>query len=262
MEFGSIGTVGPVGRELIPAFGAQVPSADSSSRLLLAVAIVVVAAWVGGQLMRRLGQPAVLGEILVGILLGPSVLGLIWPSAVSFLFPPAVLVGLRAVAELGLVLFMFLVGVEVDLALVRGSARVATLVGQASIIVPAILGVAVAPVVAAVLMPSADPGTFALFFGVAMAITAFPVLARLLQQMRLDRTRLGGLAITSAAVADVIAWCLLAIAIAIVESSGLSQAMVTVGAAALITLVAVGVVRPLLVRVAPLPLPGRSVWRC
>lgn len=227
----------------------------AADRLLVALAVVVAAAWAAGQALERwLGQPSVLGEILAGIALGPSVLGAVWPAATSLLFPPDVVGGLRVIAEVGLVLFMFLVGVEVDLTLMRGVGRQAPIISLSSIVVPLLLGALVSPILAASLMPDADQPGFALFIGVAMAITAFPVLARLLQQLGIERTVPGVLAISSAAIGDVTAWCLLAAIVAFVESSGTGGVLVSVAGGVVFAVVVMGLLRPILQRVRRVPL--------
>lgn len=226
----------------------------SADRLLLSLAVVVAAAWAGGRLLRRLGQPAVLGEIIAGILLGPSLLGVLWPSASEALFPPEVVSGLRVIAEVGLVLFMFLVGVEVDVAGLRGKGRATFVISQASIIVPVVLGVALSPLLRSAFVPDSPQPGFSLFVGAAMGITAFPVLARLLQQLELDTVPAGIVAIACAAVNDVAAWCILAVAVAVVTAGGHGDLVVMVLAAGVFVVVVLGVLRPLLAGLASLPL--------
>lgn len=244
------GRLRSVGMSLI-----QAVSTVAADRLLVAVAVVVVAAWGVGRVVQRFGQPAVLGEILAGILLGPSVLGALWPSVSNALFPAEVIDSLRALAEIGLVLFMFVVGIEVDLALVRRSGRQSAVISQTAIVVPALVGFAVSPLVASALMPESSQPGFGLFIGAAMSITAFPVLARILQQMNLDRTRPGVLAITCAAIGDVAAWCLLAVTVAVVQASGAGGIVFTLAAGAGFTAGVWWILRPLLGRAPPVPLP-------
>lgn len=185
----------------------------------LDIAIVVAVARIMGRLFLRIRQPAVIGEIVGGIMLGPSVLGL-FPGALHLvLFPMEVRPYLNVIAQLGLVLFMFIVGLEVDLTLIRGMQRVATAVSLSSIALPFSLGV----LLALVLYPAhsggsaapVSPVAFALFLGVAMSITAFPVLARILTERRMHRTPVGALALACAAIDDVVAWSLLAVVIAV-----------------------------------------------
>jgi Kef-type K+ transport system membrane component KefB len=152
----------------------------------------------------------VVGEIAAGILLGPSLLGRVAPGFALWLFPPATLPILLAVSHLGLLFFMFLVGLHLDLGLLRTSGRTAVVTSPVSIVVPLFLGFGVAGVIRPTFAPAVSPAAFALFMGLALSVTAFPVLARILEERGLTHTRIGVLAITCAAVDDVSAWCLLA----------------------------------------------------
>ncbi len=190
---------------------------DQDIQLLIAdLAIIILLARLLGAAAKRIGQPQVLGEIVAGILLGPTLFG---GQIKATLFPPALLPPLTALATIGLVLFMFIVGYEVDLRLIRGRERVAVSVSVCSIVLPLALGILLAQWLAPRHYMS-GVGTFALFFGIAMSVTAFPVLARILADRGLHRTRIGGLALASAAVDDVIAWSLLAIVVAIAGTGG------------------------------------------
>ncbi len=217
------------------------------SRVLLAVAIIIAAARVLGTAFRRIGQPRVIGEITAGILLGPSLLGLFFPEITDYLFPAAVTDVMAVLAQFGLIFFMFLIGLELDHSLIRGSGHTAVLISHYSIVVPLGLGMGAA----LLLYPMVASGQFtgfALFMGAAMAITAFPVLARILTDTGVHRTRLGALAITCAAVDDVTAWCVLAIVVAIVRAGGPADALTTIGLSVLFIVVMLRVVRPLAVR--------------
>ena len=176
-----------------------------------------------------IGQPPVMGEMIAGIVLGPSVLGLFSPQALSFLFPPASLETLRLLSQIGVVLFMFIVGMELDVRHVREKGSAAVMISHASIIVPFLLGAALSLFLYREL---ASPGTsfnaFALFIGVAMSITAFPVLARILEDRGMTQTHLGSIALTCAAVDDVTAWCILALVIALVKSTGIGISAITI----------------------------------
>jgi Kef-type K+ transport system membrane component KefB len=184
-------------------------------QLLLAdVAIVIILARLLGAAARRIGQPPVLGEIFVGILLGPTFLH---GKITTTLFPAALISPLTALADIGLVLFMFVVGYEVDLRLIRGRERAALSVSVGSVALPLLLGAGLG-VWLAHRHHVPHVATFALFIGTAMAATAFPVLARILSDRGLHRTRIGGLALASAAAADVLAWSLLALVVAIAGS--------------------------------------------
>lgn len=214
---------------------------DPVTRFLLAVAIILVASHLCGELMRRMRQPPVLGEILGGLLLGPSALGLIWPGAVSWLFPPDVLDSLGKAAQLGLVVFMFLLGCELRTDRIeRPRIIVAGVVGGMGL--PFAAGIAIALVAGPALggnHPSALSQT--LFFGLALAITALPVLARILVDLRLDRTGLGALSLSTAAIGDGIAW--LALTLILAGSGDLAR---TAGLAAVLVIITFLCVRPAL----------------
>jgi Kef-type K+ transport system membrane component KefB len=201
--------------------------------LLAQLLIIVLSARVLGALFRRIHQPQVLGEIVAGILLGPSLFGWLAPSAAAWLFPAGNMGALYALSQLGLVLFMFHVGLETDPSAIRKYGRTAIMVSNTSMVIPFALGVGLALWI----VPSLATGTgsrfgFALFTGVAMSITAFPVLARILAEGDLLATRIGMLAIACAAVDDVSAWCVLAVIVAIVRSgSGGSLVLSFIGLA-------------------------------
>lgn len=217
---------------------------DQDIQLLIAdLAIIIVLARLLGAAAKRIGQPQVLGEIVAGILLGPTLFD---GRITAALFPPALLPPLTALATIGLVLFMFIVGYEVDLRLIRGRERVAASVSVCSIILPLGLGILLALWLASRHHMS-GVGTFALFFGIAMSVTAFPVLARILADRGLHRTRIGGLALASAAVDDVIAWSLLAIVVALAGAGG-HQARLLLAPCYLAVMILV--VRPVLKRLA------------
>src|SRR4051812_19565432 len=160
-------------------------------RLLLASAVILIVARLVGAVFQRMNQPQVVGEILAGVLLGPSVLGAVWPAATHYLFPNSVLPLIDALSQIGLIFFMFLIGLELDIRLIRGRGRMAATVSQVSIIVPFLLG----SLVALALFPSLGSATgkftpFALFMGASMSITAFPVLARILTERGIYKTPL------------------------------------------------------------------------
>ncbi len=199
------------------------------SILLTQIIVILTLAGLFRRLFRAIHQPPVMGEMLAGIVLGPSVLGLLFPQALSFLFPAASLETLRLLSQIGVVLFMFIVGMELDLKHVREKGSAAVMISHASIIVPFLLGAALSLFLYREL---ASPGTsfnaFALFIGVAMSITAFPVLARILEDRGMSQTYLGSIAITCAAVDDVTAWCILALVIALVKSTGIGLSAISI----------------------------------
>ena len=179
-------------------------------RFLVQLVVIVAASRAVGWIAARFGQPRVVGEITAGILLGPSLLGFLAPRLSAWLFPSATFPVLLAVSHLGLLFFMFLVGLHLDLGMLRASGRTALVTSPVSIVVPLGLGVAVAAHVGPRFAPEVSPLAFALFLGLALSVTAFPVLARILEEQGLTRTRIGVVAIACAAVDDVSAWCLLA----------------------------------------------------
>jgi Kef-type K+ transport system membrane component KefB len=220
-------------------------------RLILQLIIIVLATRAFGTVAHRLGQPAVIGEISAGVLLGPSLLGWTMPRAGGFLFPDESMPILQLLSQIGVLLFMFIVGVELEPSYLRGKARAAIAVSHLSIIIPFTLGVALS---LALFTRYAPPGVpfhaFALFFGIAMSITAFPVLARILEERHLTHTPLGSTAITCAAVDDVTAWSILAFVVAITTAGGAVQTLLAIVALSVIfVLVMIFIGRPLLQRV-------------
>jgi K+:H+ antiporter len=197
--------------------------------LLLQVIVIVGAARVLGSLFLKIGQPSVIGEMVAGILLGPSLLGLVAPGVQTFLFPSSSMGALRLLSQIGVILFLFVVGIELDVGHLRRKADATVLVSHASILVPFFLGTVTALLLYRSLAPEGVPfSAFALFMGIAMSITAFPVLARIIEERRLSGSSLGSTAIACAAVDDVTAWCLLAVVIAIVRADGLAGSLLTV----------------------------------
>ncbi|MFD7865260.1 cation:proton antiporter [Streptomyces sp. NPDC057682] len=238
------GTAGPDGHGTDPVL-----------RMLVALPLVLAACHLAGRLAARVGQPPVMGEIVVGLSLGPSLLGTVWPEASAWLFPSQVLPVLDALGQLGLICFMFLIGYELDLRALRGSRATVLVVATACLVVPFCGGVLLS---LPMYRPFAGDGVgftaFALFLGVALSITAFPVLARILRDRALERTPVGSLALACAAFGDVLAWCLLAVVVAIAGSSaadplqaagaGLTTVLLTAAFATAMFLL----VRPLLAR--------------
>ena len=189
--------------------------------LLIQIIVILVAARLTGAFVRRLGQPQVVGEMIAGIALGPSVLGAQAPHLAALLFPAGSLGFLNTLSQIGLVVFMFLVGLELDPKIVRERGRAALVISHASIVTPFLLGATLAIVLYPTLAGSRVTFTgFALFMGAAMSVTAFPVLARILMERRLTRTPIGALAIACAAIGDVTAWCILAAVVVIVRATG------------------------------------------
>lgn len=227
-------------------------AAEVFAYVLLDISVIIVVARIFGRVARALRQPAVVGEIVAGIALGPSLLGALPGNLDAHLFPLDVVPYLKILAQLGLVLFMFIVGLELEVALIRGRERVAGSISLASIVVPFALGAAAT----LILHPLHDEVNgkpvplvgLMLFMGVAMSITAFPVLARILADRGMHRTTVGALALASAAVDDILAWTLLAFVVAVVKGgSPLEVVRIVVSSAAFAAFMFV-VARPLLVR--------------
>lgn len=203
-----------------PPTGGEGAQAVLGNVLLALAVITLLARLLGGVFRRWLHQPPVLGEILAGLLLGPSFLGALWPEALSALLPAPAVPALGIVAKVGVVLFMFLVGLELDLSRLRGSRRALLAISHASIVVPFVCGAALAlllyPRYAAA---GVDFTVFALFVGISLSVTAFPVLARILTDRGAARTRLGTTALTCAAFGDATAWVLLALVAGVATQS-------------------------------------------
>ncbi len=209
----------PPGAGAAPVASLRV-SPDALFHVLLALVAVIVVARLTGMVLRRFGQPPVIGETVAGILLGPSLFGHLAPAASRFVFPPDTVSLIGMVSQIGIILYMFLVGLRLDLGHLRGRTAVSVAVSHASIVAPFVLGSALA----LWLYPrfsSSDVSftSFALFIGVAMSVTAFPVLARILAERDMTATPLGSLALACAAIDDVTSWCLLAFLVATVRSA-------------------------------------------
>lgn len=219
------------------------------SILLLQLVVIIVAARVVGKLFQRIGQPFVMGEIVAGILLGPSLLGWLSPATMAFLFPPPSMEMLRLLSQIGVALFMFVVGMDLDVRQLRQKAHTAIMVSHASIIVPFFLGAAFSLLVYRPLAPAQTSfSAFALFMGIAMSVTAFPVLARILEDRRMSQTNLGSIALTCAAVDDVTAWCILALVIAFAQSGTIAGSFVTIALASCFICVMLLIIKPQLSR--------------
>jgi Kef-type K+ transport system membrane component KefB len=194
----------------------------------------------------RIGQQWVIGEILAGIALGPSLLGALLPGIKAMVFPATVLPTLQTFGDIGLIFYMFSLGSRLDTQMMLRQSRKAIVASLSGIVLPLILGAALAFMLyPAFAGPKATQLSFMLLVGTAMAITAFPVLARLLTEKKMLGTRIGTLALTCAAVDDIIAWCLLALVIAVVHARGVTSGLLTVGLTLLFIGVMLGIVRPL-----------------
>ncbi|MDZ8077762.1 MAG: cation:proton antiporter [Nostoc sp. SerVER01] len=197
--------------------------------VLVEVLIVIGLSRLVGLGFRSIKQPLVIGEIVAGIMLGPSLFGLVAPHVAVTLFPPETIPFLNVLSQVGLIFFMFLIGLELNPKYLSGQLEVAVLTSHVSILVPFSLGTLLAVVLYPLVSNASVSFTaFALFLGAAMSITAFPVLARIITENNLQGTRLGTLALTCAAVDDVTAWCLLAVAIAVARTGDFAGAVPTI----------------------------------
>jgi Kef-type K+ transport system membrane component KefB len=227
--------------------------ASEIPRLLLAVSVVLASCAGVGVLFRRIGQPAVVGEIATGVLLGPSLLGAVWPAGMRALFPASIASELNALAQLGVILFVFLAGVGFSGAALRGRGGIALVVSHVSITIPFVLGVGLAVLAFTRFAPDRVGFLpFALFLGVSMSITALPVMVRILRSLGLAGTDVGVVAVTCALIDDVTAWTLLALVEALARHTAPSGALATAGLTAAFAVLLLIVVRRLLARLADL----------
>jgi len=229
-----------------PSGVSQGPKPELLARLLLALLTVILTARALGNVFQRFQQPPVIGEVIAGIVLGPSLLGRLAPQVSALVFPSEVLPLLGVLSQVGVILFMFLVGLQLDAGQLQQRRQAVVAISHASIVVPFVLGSALALALYPRLSTSDVPfATFALFLGVALSITAFPVLARILRDRQIHRTQIGALAISCAAIDDVTAWCLLALVIAVARQQA-GAALVTAGLAVAYVAFMLSVVRPAL----------------
>lgn len=221
--------------------------------LLAQIATILTLSRLMGLVFSRIGLPQVVGEMAAGIMLGPTLLGVTLPGVYAALFPAQSIDYLALLSQLGIVFFLFLIGLELDVKLLASQGRTAMRIGVSSIVVPFALGMMLAWhmnrqtsfVNAASLH---DMQATALFMGTAIAVTAFPVLARILNEKHLQQTRVGAICIGAAAANDVVAWCVLAAVVAFAQAGGAAQGILTAGLAVVFTLLMVYAVRPFLRR--------------
>lgn len=215
--------------------------------LLLQIITILIAVRIFGWLFLKIGQPTVIGEIVAGIVLGPSVLGHLLPEVSEFLFRPESLASINILSEFGLILFMFAIGMELDITEVRKKLKETILISHTSTIVPFFFGMLTAYFLYDTYAHKTTPFlSFSLFVGIAMSITAFPVLARIIQEKGLTRSHLGTITLASAANGDITAWCLLAVVVAIAQAGSMLSATYNILFSFLYILAMFVVVRPFL----------------
>jgi len=226
---------------------------DPLAILLAQIVTIIIVARFFGWVFKKIGQPTVIGEIIAGIVLGPSLLGMYFPEFSSVLFPVESLGNLKFLSQIGLILFMFVIGMELDLKVLKNKANEAVVISHASIVIPFTLGIGLAYFVYNRFAPEGvNFLSFSLFMGIAMSITAFPVLARIVQERGLNKTKLGAIAITCAAADDITAWCLLAVVIAIVKAGTFVSSLYIIGLAVVYVLAMLFIVKPFLKRIGEL----------
>ncbi len=245
-------------RDLSSAAGSGSPARAPGSaphhlilRLLGQIVVILALSQVVGRLFLLIQQPKVIGEMIAGIMLGPSLLGWVWPEVSQAIFAPGTTLYLNILSQVGVVFFLFLIGLELDPRLLQNQGRSAVVVSHASILAPFVFGglltIYLYPLVFTD-TPAMRFSSATLFMGAAMSVTAFPVLARILTDRNLHKTSVGALTIACAAVDDVTAWCILAFVVGFVQSAGLAPALTTAGLSIAYVLTMLFFVRPLLVR--------------
>lgn len=218
--------------------------------ILLQIISILLVSRVFGTLFVKLKQPAVVGEMVAGIFLGPSIMGALAPGFSEFLFPKNSLNNLQFLSQIGLAFFMFIIGMELDIEKLRKKAHNAVVISHASIVFPYFLGVTAAYFLFEKFAPTNVGFTaFALFMGIAISITAFPVLARILHERGLTKSSLGAIVISCAAFDDVSAWCILAVVIAIAKAGGIGSAIFTIALTIVFVMIMLILVRPLLKKI-------------
>jgi len=230
--------------------------------LLAQIVTIIFVARLFGWICIKIKQPSVIGEMIAGIVLGPSLVGMYFPEFSAFLFPKESLGNLQFLSQIGLILFMYIVGMELDLSVLRKKAHDAVVISHASIIIPFALGVGLSYFIYREFAPDGIQFTsFALFIAIAMSITAFPVLARIVQERNLQKTKLGTVVITCAAADDITAWCILAAVIAIVKAGSFASSIYVILMAIAYVFLMIKIVRPFLKRIGDLQAGKNTINR-
>ncbi|MBE7410688.1 MAG: cation:proton antiporter [Leptospiraceae bacterium] len=217
--------------------------------LLVQVILIILFSRLCGMFFRKIGQPMVIGEILAGILLGPSFFGLVFPELSAIVFSTESLKQLQILSQIGLIFFMFIIGMELDLHQIKAKTEAAIFTSHASVVIPFLLG----SFTSIFLFEKYAPrniyfSSFSLFMGIAMSITAFPVLARIIQERGLIKSKLGTMALTCAAVDDITAWCALAVVVTVVQTGTILTAMTTIVLSMIYIGIMIYFIQPLLSR--------------
>ncbi|MEA9356982.1 cation:proton antiporter [Bacteriovorax sp. PP10] len=239
MQFGNI---------IAASSSASLTHASLLRDVLVALAFIIAVARICGILLEKLDQPPVMGEVIGGIIIGPSLLGKFLPGVSALLIPSSTMPVLNIIAQIGIILYMFLMGLELDLKELKKSAHQTFIISHASILLPFVLGSILALFIFQDVAPAGVGFTnFALFMGVSMSITAFPVLARILADKNMTKTAIGSLALSCAAIDDVTAWCLLAFVASRAQGQG-QNFLMTYGLCALFILFMLFIMRPILTK--------------
>jgi Kef-type K+ transport system membrane component KefB len=221
--------------------------------LLAQIVTIIFVSRFLGMIFKKIGQPSVIGEIIAGIILGPSFIGMYFPEFTAALFPSHSMGNLQFLSQIGLILFMFIVGMELDLKVLKTKAHDAIVISHASIIIPFALGMGLAYFIYESFAPTGVQfSSFGLFIGISMSITAFPVLARIVQERGINKTRIGTIVLTCAAADDITGWSLLAAIIAIVKAGSFVSSIYTIILAVGYVFFMIKIVRPFLKRVGNL----------
>lgn len=219
--------------------------------LIMQIVVILIAVRICGWICKKIGQPTVVGEIIAGVLLGPSLLGYYYPDIFNFIFPLTSLDNIKFLSQIGLILFMFIVGMELDLKTIKNRANTSAIISHVGIIVPFSLGVILAFFLQGdYTLHVKDFTSFALFMGIAMSIAAFPVMARIVHERNINKTPLGPVIITCAAIDDITAWCILAAIIAIVKAGSFGSSIFVILMAITYVIFMFKVVRPFLQRLS------------
>ncbi|MDU1903677.1 MAG: cation:proton antiporter [Dysgonomonas sp.] len=225
----------------------------STALLLLQIVVILVFVRIFGWICQKIGQPTVIGEIIAGVVLGPSLLGAYFPELSAMIFPESSIGSIKLLSEIGLVLFMFIVGMELDLKVLKNRLNQAVIMSHSCIALLFVLGTILSYFIYSEFTTENTRFLpFALFMGIALSITAFPVLARIVHERGLNKTPLGGVVITTAAVDDITAWCLLAAVIAIAKAGTFVSSLYVIGFAVIYVVIMFKLIRPFLQRLADL----------